>query len=100
MPDRGLLAPFSLNEEVTLRRVTLGIAKPARPSARDVERLKALSLIEEHGGVLRLKPAGRECYLALRKSAALHQSETPDDFISKLADFVTKARGSLRAGYP
>jgi hypothetical protein len=100
MPDRGLLAPFSPNEEVTLRRVAFGIAKSARPSARDVERLKALSLIEEHGGVLRLKPAGRKCYLALPKSAAVHLSETPDDFISKLADFVTKARGSLRAGYP
>jgi hypothetical protein len=65
MPDRGLFAPFSPNEEVTLRRVAL---------------------------VLRLKPAGRECYLALPKSAALHQSETPDEFNSKLADFTTKAR--------
>lgn len=95
MPDRGLLAPLSPNEEVTLRRVAIGIATPARLSERD---LKALSLIEEHGGGLRLTP--RERYLALPKSAAVHQSETtPDDFISRLADFMTKARGSLRAGY-
>jgi hypothetical protein len=101
MPDRGLLAPLSPNEEVTLRRVALGVAKPARLSERDLERLKALSLIEEHGGGLRLTPTGRERYLALPKSAAVHQSETtPDYFISKLADFMTKARGSLRAGYP
>jgi hypothetical protein len=94
MPDRGLLAPLSPNEEVTLRRVALGVAKPARLSTRD---LKALSLIEEHGGSLRLTP--RERYLALPKSAAVHQSET-DEFISKLTDFMTKARGRLRAGDP
>ena len=51
-------------------------------------------------GGLRFKPAGRECYLALPKNAAVHQSDTPDDFISKLTDFMTKARGWLRAGYP
>jgi hypothetical protein len=100
MPDRDYSPPFSQNEEVTLRRVALGIAKPARLSARDVERLKGLSLIEEHGGGLRFKLAGRECYLALPKNAAVHQSDTPDDFISKLTDFMTKARGWLRAGYP
>lgn len=65
MPDRGLLAPLSPNEEVTRRRVAIGIATPARLSERD---LKALSLIEEHGGGLRLTP--RERYLALPKSAA------------------------------
>ena len=51
MPDRGLPAPLSPNEEVTRRRVAIGIATPARLSERD---LKALSLIEEHGGGLRL----------------------------------------------
>ena len=42
-------ADYSLspNEEVTLRGVAIGIATPARLSERD---LKALSVIEEHGG--------------------------------------------------
>ena len=45
MPDRGLLAPLSPHEEVTLRIVEL-----ADLPARDVERLKVLLLVEENGG--------------------------------------------------
>jgi hypothetical protein len=67
MPNRGLLAPLSPHEEVTLRRVAMGIAKLADLPARDVERLKALLLVEEIGGGLRLTPLGRERYLALPK---------------------------------
>jgi hypothetical protein len=52
MPDRGLLAPLSPNEEVTLRRVALGIARPADLPGKDVKRLKALALVEEHGPLL------------------------------------------------
>jgi hypothetical protein len=65
MPDRGLLAPLSPNEEVTLRREAIGIAKLADLPARDVARLKVLLLVEKNGGGLRLTPAGRERYLAL-----------------------------------
>ena len=39
MPDRGLLATLSPHEEVTLRRVALGIAQPRELPAKDVERL-------------------------------------------------------------
>ena len=42
MPDRGLLAPLSPHEEVTLRRVAIGIVKLADLPARDVERLSTL----------------------------------------------------------
>ena len=38
---------------------------------------RVLSLIEEHGGGLRLTPMGRTRYQALPNSAAVHQSETP-----------------------
>jgi hypothetical protein len=90
---RGSLAPLSPNEEITLRRVALGIAKPAALSQRDVERLTALHLIEEHDGGLRLRPLGRERYLALSKGSAVQDADSPDAFISKLAEFMSKARG-------
>ena len=90
---RGRLAPLSPNEEVTLRRVALGIAPAATLSKRDVERLKALLLIEEHDGGLRLRPLGRERYLALAKGSPFEQSDSPDEFVSKLAQFMSSARG-------
>jgi hypothetical protein len=90
---RGRTAPLSPNEEVSLRRVALGISKPADLPARDVTRLKALSLIEEHSAGVRLTPVGRERYLALPNSGAIYEADTPDEFISKMAEFMSKARG-------
>jgi hypothetical protein len=89
---RGRTAPLSPNEEVSLRRVALGISKPADLPVRDIRRLKTLFLIEEHGAGLRLTPLGRERYLALPNSA-IYEADTPDEFISKMAEFMTKARG-------
>jgi hypothetical protein len=91
MPDRGLLAPLSPHEEVTLRRVALGIAQPADLPARDVERLKSLVLIEEHGAGLRLTPTGRKRYLALPNSAGLDAGAS-DEALAKMAEFISKAR--------
>jgi hypothetical protein len=90
---RGRTAPLSSNEEISLRRVALGISKPADLPARDITYLKALSLIEEHGAGLRLTPVGRERYLALPNSGAMYESDTSDEFISKMAEFMSKARG-------
>ena len=90
---RGSLAPLSANEEVTLRRVALGITKAANLSELDIKRLRALSLIEDNAGGLRLTPTGRERYLALPKSAAVDQADSPDDPVAKLAAYMTKARG-------
>jgi hypothetical protein len=89
---RGHIAPLSPNEEVSLRRVALGISKTANLPARDIARLKALSLIEEHGAGLRRTPVGRERYLALPNSGAIYESDTPDEFISQMAEFMSKAR--------
>jgi hypothetical protein len=90
---RGSLAPLSPHEEVTLRPVALGIAQAPHLPKSDVQRLKALSLIEENGDGLGLTPAGRERYLALAKRAAVNPSDSPNDFVSKLAEIMTKARG-------
>ena len=93
MPDRGLLAPLSPNEEITLRRVALAVAQPADLPAKDVERLKALMLVEEHAAALRLTPVGKQRYLALPNSAVIFNSDAPDETLAKMADFISKARG-------
>jgi hypothetical protein len=89
---RGSLAPLSANEEVTLRRVALGITKAADLSALDIKRLRALALIEDNGGGLRLSPTGRERYLALPKGADVDQADSSDDLVVKLAAYMAKAR--------
>ena len=92
MPDRGLLAPLSPHEEVTLCRVALGIANPMDLPARDVKRLKSLLLIEEFSAGLRVTPIGKKRYLALANSAAF-DSGAPDEGLAKMAEFISKARG-------
>ena len=86
-------APLSPNEEVSLRRVALGISQPADLPARDIAHLMALSLIEEHGAELRLTPLGRERYLSLPNSGAIYDFDRADVFISKMAVCMSKARG-------
>ena len=90
---RGLLAPLSPHEEVTLRRVALGIAQLSDLPAQDVERLKALLLVEEHGAGLRLTPVGKKRYLALPNSFAIFDTDAPDGALAKMAEFIRKARG-------
>jgi hypothetical protein len=92
MPDRGLLAPLSPHEEVTLRRVALGIALPADLPAKDIERLKALILVEEHGIGLRLTSVGKKRYLALPNSSAVFDTHAPDEALAKMAEFIRKSR--------
>ena len=57
--DRGLIAPLSPNEEVTLRRVAYGgvVAKTLQPS--HLTRLKRLALIEHRDGTLRITAMGQ-----------------------------------------
>jgi hypothetical protein len=91
--DRGLRAPLSPHEEVSFHGVALGISKAELLPARDVERLKALSLIEEHESHLRPTPTGRNRYQALPNITAEQKPEKPDEAVSKLATFVARARG-------
>jgi hypothetical protein len=84
MMARGRTAPLSPNEEISLRRVALGICQPADLPARDITRLKALALIEEHGAGLRLTPLGRERYLAFPNRGAIYEADAPAEFISKI----------------
>jgi len=58
--DRGLVAPLSPNEEVTLRRVAYGVVKAKRLQLAHLTRLKSLALIEDHDGALSLTAMGRQ----------------------------------------
>ena len=58
--DRGLVAPLSPNEEVTLRRVAYGVvvAKTLHPA--HLARLKSLALIEDRDGTLSITAMGEQ----------------------------------------
>jgi len=60
--ERGLRAPLSPNEEVSFRRVALGISKAKHLPARDVAYLVRLHLVDEIGGRVKLTDLGRERY--------------------------------------
>jgi hypothetical protein len=49
-------------------------------------------LIEEFSAGLRLTPLGKKRYLALPNSAAF-DSGAPDERLTKIVKFITKARG-------
>jgi hypothetical protein len=59
----------------------------------DIERLRALVLIEDKDGDLRLTPTGRERYLALPRAIAIDRSDLSDDPVSCLARFMNEERG-------
>jgi hypothetical protein len=65
---RGLRAPLSPNEELTLRRVALGIAFAKDLPAADVQRLRNLELIEDGGERFGLTALGRERYERLHET--------------------------------
>ena len=65
---RGLRAPLSPNEELTLRRVALGIALGKDLPAGDVLRLRNLALIEDRGDHFGLTALGRERYEHLHET--------------------------------
>ena len=66
--ERGLKAPLSPHEEVTLRRIGLGISEAKHLLARDVAYLIRLCLVAENDGRLSLTDIGRERYRALPKA--------------------------------
>ena len=84
---RGLCAPLSPNEELTLRRVALGIALPKDLPAGDVLRLRNLALIEDRGERLGLTTLGKERYQSFHRTrgGAAHGAI---DAESKLAPYL------------
>jgi len=83
--DRGLSAPLSPNEEVTLRRVAYGVvvAKTLHPA--HLVRLKRLALIEDRDGALSITVMGQQ---RLAKSPVRRLDTAPvavDDGVAALA---------------
>ena len=60
--ERGLLAPLSPHEEVTLRRIALGISKAKHLPAHNVAYLVRLRLVDENDGRVSLTALGRQRY--------------------------------------
>ena len=83
-----MLAPLNPHEEVMLRHVALGVAP-----AKDIERLKVLVLVEEHGAGLRLRRVGKKRYLDLPNSSGIFYTDAPDEALAKVAEFISKSRG-------
>jgi hypothetical protein len=60
--SRSLLAPLSPNEEITLRRVALGLSPAEDLPPRDLARLAALALVDATIDRPRLTLLGRQRY--------------------------------------
>ena len=90
---RGILAPLSPNEEITLRRVALGFGAPERLAPRHVQRLQQLALIEASDGGLRLTELGLQRYADLERPAKWASASGAQD-ISRLLSGQTKPDGS------
>ena len=76
--ERGLLAQLSPHEEVTLRRIALGISKATLLPARDVAYLVRLRLVDEDDGRLSLTALGRERYQGLPRPAESPHQDAPE----------------------
>ena len=83
---RGLLAPLSEQEEVTLRRVALGSTQ--KPPAQHLKRLEQLKLIVRKGGGYQLTPLGRQRYNRLPRAAALASDGSPGEIEQILSNVI------------
>jgi hypothetical protein len=77
--ERGLLAPLSPTEELTLRRVALGIALAKDLTPADVVRLRNLALVEDNGEHLRLTALGQRRYGQLPRTKVGRPPAKPID---------------------
>jgi hypothetical protein len=83
--DRGMVAPLSPNEEVTLRRVAYGIARSDALQPSHLARLKRLALIEDRDGALFVTQMGHR---RLANSPVARLDNAPikiDDSVTALA---------------
>ena len=88
---RSLNAPLSPHEEVTLRRVALGIANTRDLSQQDLRRLKQLELVVEVRGQPELTALGRKRYYALPRAIELSDASR-SGIEAALENYIRKAR--------
>ena len=90
--ERDLKAPLSPHEEVTLRRIGLGISEAKHLLARDVAYLIRLCLVAENDGRLSLTDIGRERYRALPKAAGMTAFAGEGEAAAAVANYVLGGR--------
>ena len=90
---RGILAPLSPHEEITLRRVALGFGLRDHLPLQHIRRLEQLALIEEAGGAFRLTELGLQRYASLERPTKWN-SDTGAEDISRLLTDRRKPDGS------
>jgi hypothetical protein len=79
--DREVVA-LSASEEITLKRVSYGIAKPGEMLARDLDRLTTLGLVVRRGPNIVLTSAGQQQW---------RRFSGHDEPFSKLLNLLTRA---------
>lgn len=85
---KGLLAPLSSNEEVTLRRVAMGTLSQHELPEAHLKHLEHLKLIEANRGGYRLTPLGRQRYNALPRPVGLAVDGSPREIEQLLSTFI------------
>ena len=88
--SRSLDAPLSPNEEVTLRRVALGISPMKDLAPRDLMRLKSLALIEVDAGVARLTDFGRQRYSTLPRAGGAKDLSSYEAMVAAVGERLRK----------
>ncbi len=89
--SRSLDAPLSPNEEVTLRRVALGISPMKDLAPRDLMRLKSLALVEIDAGVARLTDFGRQRYSALPRAVPVKNFSSYEAMVAAVSERLRKS---------
>jgi len=89
---RGILAPLSPHEEITLRRVALGFGLRDHLPSQHVRRLEQLALIEEADGAFRLTELGLQRYAGLERPTKW-DSDTGAEDVSRLLTERKKPNG-------
>ena len=89
--SRSLDAPLSPNEEVTLRRVALGVSPMKDLAPRDLMRLTSLSLVEIDDGVARLTNFGLQRYRALPRAANAKDLSSYEAMVAAVSEKLRKS---------
>lgn len=90
---RGLLAPLSSNEEITLRRVAMGTSPSHKLSVEHLKRLEQLKLIEAGKDGYQLTPLGRRRYNELPRPADVATDGSPGEIERVLFNAMRSRQG-------
>ena len=78
-------AHLTVNEQTTLRRVAHGLVEGDFMRMRDLEKLRALRLIDGNKRVPRLTPDGKRRYDALPQAAATLKGQPERGWLARLS---------------